>query len=59
MIPLHVAGTGAFPQPFADKEEKKCFDLMKMGDNSASHKLIEHNLRLVAHIVKKHYTVTI
>ena len=53
---LHVTGAGSFPQPLTAKEEKKCFELMKDGDTSARNRLIEHNLRLVAHIVKKYYT---
>lgn len=52
---LHVTGVGSFPQPLSAKEEKNCFALMKNGDISARNKLIEHNLRLVAHIVKKYY----
>lgn len=55
---LHVTGGGAFPQPLSAKEEKECFELMKSGDTSARNQLIEHNLRLVAHIVKKYYTAT-
>ena len=55
---LHVTGVGSFPQPLSAKEEKNCFDLMKNGDTSARNKLIEHNLRLVAHIVKKYYMST-
>jgi RNA polymerase sporulation-specific sigma factor len=43
----------AFPQPLSASEEKKCLDLWKEGDPEARNKLIEHNLRLVAHIVKK------
>lgn len=55
---LHVTGVGSFPQPLSAKEEKNCFVLMKNGDTSARNKLIEHNLRLVAHIVKKYYMST-
>ncbi|TCP65764.1 RNA polymerase sporulation-specific sigma factor [Baia soyae] len=43
----------AFPQPLADQEEERCLKLMAKGDAEARNKLIEHNLRLVAHIVKK------
>lgn len=43
----------AFPQPLSSAEEKKCLQLMAQGDAAARNKLIEHNLRLVAHIVKK------
>ncbi|WLR49928.1 RNA polymerase sporulation sigma factor SigK [Bacillus tianshenii] len=43
----------AFPKPLPEKEEQKCIKLMAEGDKEARDKLIEHNLRLVAHIVKK------
>lgn len=43
----------AFPNPLSPSEEKLYLEKMKQGDQSARNKLIEHNLRLVAHIVKK------
>ncbi len=43
----------SFPQPLSAEEEKKYLQLMEMGDDHARRKLIEHNLRLVAHIIKK------
>ncbi|WP_078552721.1 RNA polymerase sporulation sigma factor SigK [Bacillus alkalicellulosilyticus] len=43
----------AFPQPLKKEEEKKYLLLMEQGDEEARNRLIEHNLRLVAHIVKK------
>lgn len=43
----------AFPQPLPPEEEKKYIKQMQDGDETARNKLIEHNLRLVAHIVKK------
>ena len=43
----------AFPQPLSPKDEQKYLRLMAQGDSDARNKLIEHNLRLVAHIVKK------
>lgn len=43
----------AFPQPLSKKEEDKYIQLMLEGDFEARNKLIEHNLRLVAHLVKK------
>lgn len=43
-----------FPEPLSKEEEEKCVEKMKLGDNEARNKLIEHNLRLVAHIVKKY-----
>jgi len=42
-----------FPDPLSNEEEEKYLKLMKEGDNNARNILIEHNLRLVAHIVKK------
>ena len=42
-----------FPDPLSDSEEEKYLNLMKNGDINARNELIEHNLRLVAHIVKK------
>lgn len=43
----------AFPQPLSAKDEQKYLKLMSQGDENARNMLIEHNLRLVAHIVKK------
>lgn len=42
-----------FPDPLSKEDEEECIRLAKLGDNDARNKLIEHNLRLVAHIVKK------
>ena len=42
-----------FPDPLSIEEETKYLELMQNGDRDARNKLIEHNLRLVAHIVKK------
>ena len=42
-----------FPEPLSNDEEYEYIKLMKQGDTNARNKLIEHNLRLVAHIVKK------
>ena len=53
---LHVTGSGSFPKPLSAKEEKECIRLMQKGDINAKNKLIEHNLRLVAHIIKKYYS---
>lgn len=46
-------GNNVFPPPLSSIEEDKYVDLMLKGDKEARSKLIEHNLRLVAHIVKK------
>lgn len=55
---LHVTGAGSFPRPLTAKEEALCLEKMKQGDNDARNQLIEHNLRLVAHIIKKYYSTT-
>lgn len=46
----------AFPQPLPAAEERKYLRLMAEGDPHARNMLIEHNLRLVAHIAKTMYT---
>lgn len=53
---LHVTDSNKFPEPLTAEEEKECFIRARAGDNEARNKLIEHNLRLVAHIVKKYYS---
>lgn len=53
---LHISGVSAFLKPLTKKEEEECFDKMMAGDKEARDKLIEHNLRLVAHIIKKYYS---
>ena len=57
MLRLGTA-TGSFPSPLSAQEERECIERMLEGDMEARNKLIEHNLRLVAHIVKKYYTQT-
>lgn len=42
-----------FPEPLSEEEEAKCIEGLMNGDEESRNKLIEHNLRLVAHIVKK------
>ena len=51
---LHINGGGSFPKPLSAAEEAECFEKMQHGDMSARAKLIECNLRLVAHIAKKY-----
>lgn len=50
----YVETQNSFEQPLSDEEENKLILLCKNGDNQAREKLIKHNLRLVAHVVKKY-----
>ena len=50
----YISGNNTFPQPLDEKEEEKYLQLLKTGDKKAKSVLIERNLRLVAHIVKKY-----
>jgi RNA polymerase sporulation-specific sigma factor len=52
---LKVSYSQSFPPPLSAAEEKVYFEKMKQGDKKAREKLIQHNMRLVAHIVKKYY----
>ena len=54
-LALHVTPSGSFPPPLKRTEEAELIQKMAEGDKAAKDKLIEHNLRLVAHIVKKYY----
>ena len=56
LFSLRLSGGGSFPRPLSAVEERRCLDLCAQGDLEARNTLIEHNLRLVAHIVKKYYT---
>lgn len=51
---LHFENGIVFPKPLTKSEEEECFRRMSEGDKNAKNMLIEHNLRLVAHIVKKY-----
>ncbi len=53
MLLVSYVKNNAFPQPLNEQEEHKHLVLMAAGDLNSRNKLIEHNLRLVAHIVKK------
>lgn len=54
-LALHVSNAGCFPKPLSSKEEKALITKLESGDQNARKLLIEHNLRLVAHISKKYY----
>ena len=56
LLSLHLSG-GSFPRPLSAQEEKKYVERMLAGDIEARNVLVEHNLRLVAHIVKKYYAL--
>ncbi len=53
---LHICGAGSFPKPLSSEQEAQMIEKMRSGDAAARNSLIEHNLRLVAHIVKKYYS---
>ena len=55
ILRVTVSG-GSFPLPLSHTEEERLLFLVQQGDLEARNKLVEHNLRLVAHIVKKYYT---
>ena len=52
---LGLSDTQSFPPPLKAKEEQDLFAKMKSGDSNARAKLIEHNMRLVSHIIRKYY----
>ena len=54
---LHLSGNvGSFPKPLSSQEEAEYLRRCAEGDLEARNLLVEHNLRLVAHIIKKYYT---
>ncbi|MEE0980593.1 MAG: RNA polymerase sporulation sigma factor SigK [Acutalibacteraceae bacterium] len=53
---LHLSSASSFPPPLSAKDEREYLVAYKNGDINAKNKLIEHNLRLVAHIIKKYYS---
>ena len=56
-LPLRLSGvTGSFPRALKPEEEREYLERYAAGDQEARDQLIVHNLRLVAHIVKKYYT---
>ena len=55
---LRLSGGGSFPRPLRSEEERQYLERLARGDMEARNALIEHNLRLVAHIIKKYYTQT-
>ncbi len=53
---LHLGSPNLFPKPLSKKEETEMIEKMLGGDENAKNKLIEHNLRLIVHIIKKYYS---
>ena len=59
-LSLHLAGnTGSFPKPLSAEEEQAYLARCAGGDLEARNVLVERNMRLVAHIIKKYYTQTV
>ena len=54
LCPLQLS-TGSFPKPLSQEEEAHYLALSQQGDLEARNTLVQHNLRLVAHIMKKYY----
>ena len=55
LLTLRLSNGGSFPKPLTASEEREWLERLKDGDPQARNVLIERNLRLVAHIVKKYY----
>ena len=53
---LHIKQNDLFPPPLSPEEETRLLERLKTGDEKAKTALVEHNLRLVAHIIKKYYS---
>lgn len=58
LLMLRISPGGSFPSPLSAEEEKKYLMMWQNGDIEARNVLVEHNMRLVAHIIKKYYTQT-
>ena len=56
LLSLRLSGGNSFPKPLSAAEERQWLERYAHGDPEARNILIEHNLRLVAHIIKKYYT---
>lgn len=53
---LGIEDSESFPPPLSRDEETRLFSEMQKGDERARDKIIEHNLRLVSHIIRKYYS---
>ena len=54
LLHSYIAGNGAFPPPLTEDEERQMLERKEAGDEEARNILVERNLRLVAHVVKKY-----
>ena len=59
MLALHLEDRLVFPEPLTKEEEKLYIEKMRNGDKRAKDILIERNLRLVAHVIKKYYSANV
>jgi RNA polymerase sporulation-specific sigma factor len=56
---LHLNNTGSFPAPLSTEEERRALEACAAGDKAARDRLVEHNLRLVVHVIKNsRYKIT-
>ena len=55
LLMLRIEPGESFPRPLDREEENRCLERWEEGDLDARNRLVEHNLRLVAHVVKKYY----
>ena len=53
---LGISPSQNFPPPLSAEDEREYFRKMREGDSSARSKIIEHNLRLVSHVIRKYYS---
>jgi len=58
LLSLRLSGSGSFPKPLSAAEERYWLERHAAGDPEARNVLIERNLRLVSHIIKKYYVQT-
>ena len=56
MLMLRISPGDSFPKPLSPQEEQEYLEKAQAGDIEARNLLVEHNLRLVAHIMKKYYS---
>ena len=55
LLMLRLSQADSFPKPLSKEEEREYLERWQAGDIDARNTLVEHNLRLVAHIIKKYY----